>query len=84
MELTKKTVELRKLTAGAGFWLTKKGESVENQTFAKSVFLGGAEKPEDWEEITDEQKESIEAQQDEIIKKKTEGAQKMTQKSYGS
>lgn len=72
MELISKTIELRKLIASDGKWLTRKGEAVEYQTFAKVVHLAGDEMPEEWEEVTDEEKAEREKQREEIEKHKEE------------
>ena len=58
MEL--KTVELKKLTASDGMYLTQVNE-VENRVFAKSIYLGKGESVENWREATAEEKEAYEA-----------------------
>lgn len=60
MEL--KTVELRKLTASDGMYLTQVNE-VENRVFAKSIYLGKGEVVENWREATAEEKEAYEAEE---------------------
>lgn len=51
MEIT--TIELRKLTASEGMTLTN------GEAFGKEVYLGCNDKPENWQEITDEQAKKI-------------------------
>lgn len=58
MEL--KTVELKKLTASEGMYLTQVKE-VEKRTYAKSLYLGKGEVVENWREATAEEKEAYEA-----------------------
>lgn len=62
MELTSKTVELRKLTASEGMYLTQADESLEERTYAKTVYLGQGEKVENWREATDEERQAYEVE----------------------
>lgn len=83
MELISKTIELRKLIASDGKWLTRKGESVENQIFAKLVHLAGGEMPDEWEEVTNEQKAEIERQQEDKRKRDVEAMNKAILERHG-
>lgn len=62
MELTSKTVELRKLTATEGMYLTQVDNTLEERTYTKSVYLGAGEKVENWREATAEEKQAYEAE----------------------
>lgn len=64
MELTSKTVELRKLTASEGMYLTQTDESLEERTYAKTVYLGQGEKVENWREATEEERQACEAERE--------------------
>lgn len=55
-----KTVELKKLTASEGMYLTQSKE-VENRVFAKSIYLAQGDEVENWREATAEEKEAYEA-----------------------
>lgn len=77
MELTSKTVELRKLTATEGMYLTQVDNTLEERTYTKSVYLGAGEKVENWREATDEERQAYEAEQarkaDEAYRRAVEG-----------
>lgn len=64
MELTTKQVELRKLTASEGMYLTQADESLEERTYAKTVYLGQGEKVENWREATDEERQAYEVERE--------------------
>lgn len=72
MELTSKTVELRKLTASEGMYLTQVDSTIENRTYAKSVYLGQGETVENWREATDEERQAYEAEQERRVKEAQE------------
>ena len=63
MELTTKQVELRKLTATEGMYLTQVDNTLEERTYTKSVYLGKGELVENWREATDEERKAYEAEQ---------------------
>lgn len=50
------TIELRKLTASEGMTLTN------GEAFGKEVYLGCNDKPENWQEITNEEAEKLQAE----------------------
>ena len=58
MDIT--TIELRKLTADNGKVLTN------GEAYGKEIFLGKGDKPENWHEITEEEYNSILAEQEEV------------------
>lgn len=58
MEIT--TIELRKLTASEGMTLTN------GEAFGKEVYLGCNDKPENWQEITDEEAAKLQNAEEEI------------------
>ena len=60
------TIELRKLTASEGMTLTN-GES-----FGKEVYLGRNDKPENWQEITDEQAKTLQEYAESISENEVE------------
>ena len=62
MELTSKTVELRKLTASEGMYLTQVDSTIENRTYAKSVYLGQGETVENWREADEAEKQAYMAE----------------------
>ena len=62
MELTSKTVELRKLTASEGMYLTQVDSTIENRTYAKSVYLGKGENVENWREADEAEKQAYMAE----------------------
>lgn len=64
MELTSKTVELRKLTASEGMYLTQADSALEERTYAKTVYLGQGEKVENWREATDEERQAYEVERE--------------------
>lgn len=64
MELTSKTVELRKLTASEGMYLTQADSALEERTYTKAVYLGQGEKVENWREATKEERQAYEAERE--------------------
>lgn len=64
MELTTKQVELRKLTASEGMYLTQTDETLEERTYTKIVYLAQGEKVENWKEATEEEKKAYEAERE--------------------
>lgn len=64
MELTTKQVELRKLTATEGMYLTQVDETLEERTYTKSVYLGQGEKVENWREATEEERQAYEEERE--------------------
>lgn len=60
MEIKKTKVTLRELKASEGKWLTQASEEVEERIFAESVYLGKDASQEDWQEVTNEYKETYE------------------------
>lgn len=64
MELTTKQVELRKLTASEGMYLTQTDETLEERTYTKIVYLAKGEKVENWKESTEEEKKAYEAERE--------------------
>ena len=67
MELTTKQVELRKLTASEGMYLTQNFET-EERTYTEYLYLAENEIVENWREATQEEKENYEKELDEKIK----------------
>lgn len=62
MELTSQQVTIRQLVPSEGMWLTQAEEvSPEERIFSDKVFLAKDDAPENWKEVTDEYKRSIEA-----------------------
>lgn len=53
-------IKLRKLVSTDGFVLTN------GETYGKEVYLGKNDKPENWHEITDEEYQTILAEQERI------------------
>lgn len=72
MELTSKTVELRKLTASKGMYLTQADEFLEERAYAETVYLGQGEKVENWREATEEEKKAYEAERERRAKEEYE------------
>ena len=62
MELITKQIELRKLTATEGMYLTQADDSLEERTYTKSVYLGKDELVENWREATEEEKQTYEVE----------------------
>ena len=58
--MIQETIELRKLTATEGMTL------YNGEAFGKEVYLGKHDRPENWQEITDEEAESILQEQETI------------------
>ena len=57
--MTQETIELRKLIASEGFVLTN------GQAYGKTVYLGKNDRPDNWNEITEEEYAVIMAEQKE-------------------
>lgn len=72
MELTSKTVELRKLTASEGMYLTQVDSTIENRTYAKSVYLGQGENVENWREADEAEKQAYMAERERRAKEAQE------------
>lgn len=72
MELTSKTVELRKLTASKGMYLTQVDSTIENRTYAKSVYLGQGETVENWREADEAEKQAYMAERERRVKEAQE------------
>jgi hypothetical protein len=64
MEIT--TIELRKLIASEGMTLTN------GEAFGKEVYLGCNDKPENWQEITDEQAKTLQEYAESISENEVE------------
>lgn len=56
MELTSQQIELRKLTASDGMYLTQAEANVENRIYTDSVYLGKGESIDNWREATEAEK----------------------------
>lgn len=63
MILETKKVELRKLTASEGMYLTQAADTVEVRSYARCIYLGKGDKAENWREATEEEKVQYEAEQ---------------------
>lgn len=72
MELITKQVELRKLTASEGMYLTQTDETLEERTYTKTVYLGKGERVENWREATEEEKKAYEAERERRAKEEYE------------
>lgn len=72
MELITKQVELRKLTASEGMYLTQTDKTLEERTYTKTVYLGKGEKVENWREATEEEKKAYEAERERRAKEEYE------------
>ncbi len=55
------TIEIVKLTAAEGMWLT------DGETFGRVIFLAPSDSAANWQEVTDEQKATIEAEQQTLV-----------------
>ncbi|MBQ6831512.1 MAG: hypothetical protein IJO28_02635 [Oscillospiraceae bacterium] len=57
--MKQETIELRKLTAAEGMML------YNGRSFGREVFLGAADSPENWREITDAEAKMLQAEYEE-------------------
>jgi len=60
MNTTTKKVELVTLTPDEGMWLMK--ETGQGRTYSKRVVLGAGDSADAWREITNEEKQAMEAE----------------------
>lgn len=63
METNTAQVQIRTLTAAKGKWITTKNQNPDmGKVFAKIIYLGANDSPENYEEVTDKQKTDYEEQ----------------------
>lgn len=65
MQITEKTVTLRRLTAASGHVLTQADDNtpITDRTFGKEITLSDADSPERWKEITTAEADELKQQQ---------------------
>lgn len=62
MTIETKQVTLTVLNAAEGSWLTQAADvSLQDRIFTKQAYLGSKDSPENWKEVTDAEKEALEA-----------------------